>query len=245
MFRSVFNAIITAKRQGNHQIKSYQDLKADGSLQPMDERYWHTFLPPNQWKPLPKIDGQDLHFPPPGSDRKSVVLPFATAMLSAIHDVSLSTKCWIHYNTNDSRDYDVFNTYTPDITVYTHSHCDPMSILVIGNCTRYSLYTVIDDIDESPFSEECIGTLLDMASVLLCDIHTYRSELYCFLTDGYHIQFYRVYRSVDDTVKYMESPVYGDQVAWKVSQYTYCTTVCTTVCTVPLTHIHILTVYHL
>jgi hypothetical protein len=65
------------------------------------------------------------------------------------------------------------------------------------------------------FTEEEIGHILDMAKQLLVHYQKRRVYLYCFLTDGYRFQFFKVRRNATG-FSFQESSVYEEVAGWQV-----------------------------
>lgn len=93
-----------------------------------------------------------------------------------------------------------FGTRKPDNVIYKKDCSGPLAIVLFcENKGRYS---------DKSFSAQHCGHCLDMARELMETFQPRRRFVFCFLSDGYRFQFFRVYRNEDDDLRYDMSLVY-------------------------------------
>ena len=90
---------------------------------------------------------------------------------------------------------------------YRRDVSGPQSIVLIGdNKGRYT---------HSFFPDEEIGHILDMGISLMVKYQRNRAFIYCFLTNGFNFQFFRINRD-GDSFRIEQSSVYSEIVGWQV-----------------------------
>ena len=102
-----------------------------------------------------------------------------------------------------------FGTRMPDNVIYKKDCSGPLAIVLFcENKGRYS---------DRTFSPQHCGHCLDMARELMEDFQPRRNFLYCFLSDGFRFQFFRVYRNADDDIRYDMSEIYLGKIGLQVN----------------------------
>jgi hypothetical protein len=185
------------------------------SLQAMVNRnntWWIRNLIPNK------------RFPTLGSKEKATCQPFVTNVLRnfegntiqgtlwSTHFLSMFSARTMTYNLVSQVDATAyrnvsFSTRKPDVVAYEIGRRGVSSITMIGDVKGYS--------SDGDFDNEEVGHVLDMTYDLM-NIQRFRNMIYCFLTDGYRFQYFRVSRNVAGNYSVEQSSVFFQNTGWKV-----------------------------
>ena len=102
-----------------------------------------------------------------------------------------------------------FGSRRPDnVFRYRRDVSGPQSIVLLGdNKGRYA---------HNYFPDEEIGHILDMGMSLMANYQRNRRFMYCFLTNGYNFQFFKIHRDRDSCFHIEQSLVFCDILGWQV-----------------------------
>ena len=199
-------------------------IRSDQTLQPADKSF-KDFLD------SVKIDGWirsgEAEFPPASSLEagEGGTQDFVTRIFELFEDGNLK----IHAESKKSRGEYVKTSVTHTLLCYPvlGAHSSPSfgtrkpdnvhrsgqnvigvhTIVLLGDNKRSA---------EGKFTDEEIGHVLDMSRQLLMEHQKKRILLYCYLTDGYRFQYFKIDRIHDD-FSFQESDVKTGVLGWQVS----------------------------
>jgi hypothetical protein len=109
-----------------------------------------------------------------------------------------------------------FSSRKPDICCYQGDIRGSYSITMLGHVKGCGARN-------ADFPESEIGHILDMATDLIIKQQFTRLFMYCFLTDGYRFQFFKVIknRNRSNIFTYQQSAVYCKELGWQVLYIIY------------------------
>lgn len=203
------------------------DLRDKDALSHSEEfNAWLLENKPNGW-----IRGGDLgaDFFPSDMCLENGVGGTQEFVWSLLGQYSKNNQCKIHHPRIDGKGFLSKSTEALTLSCYpvANSHTKPSfgsrkpdnvfrsrsdvtgahTIVVLGDNKRRA---------HGKFTDEEIGHVLDMTRQLLMDYQKRRVLMYCFLTDGYRLQFFGVRRGRMNNFTFLESNVYEGLTGWQV-----------------------------
>lgn len=204
-----------------------RDLKESNRLHP--DQHLNHFLRSNKLSVWPTATVPS--FPQVGAGEALRCQPFVTARLEELHACLLNRTMYKYKRglanlmrrqktdvvftstASDSHTVVSFENHKPDVVCFAGDEVGPSSIAFLGDVKDCTSAT-------NGFTDEEVGHVLDMATVLMIKHQFHRSTLLCFLTDGLRFQFFRLVRPLRSSeILYESSAVFVREHGWQVRDH--------------------------